>query len=223
MCPTREARRPKYARSLHDVSVAVSSTSRLSGPWTARAEIRSLASSISTSRPARVHPEPAQRRIGRRPTVRLLVQAGDRAVVDDAALLVAPRCVVDAADRELARVARDHAVDERCRVRAGDEILVERRDVDQGGRLADGVVLDLVRVVVGACGEIARPLPPLQLAVERLGAGMERGSDGHGERFSQRRFGETAWESTSSGSASRGRRTGAARSWRPCHRRASPP
>ena len=60
MRPTREARRPKYARSPHDVSVAASSTSRLSGPWIARAEIRSLDVLDLDVQAGGVHPEPAQ-------------------------------------------------------------------------------------------------------------------------------------------------------------------
>jgi hypothetical protein len=50
-------------------------------------------------------------------------------------------------------------------------MLVEGRALDQRGRPADGVVLDLVRVVECACGEIARPFPPVHLAVERRGGG----------------------------------------------------
>src|SRR5207247_342950 len=116
------------------------------------------------------------------------VEAGDRAVVDDPTLLVAPGRVVDAADRELLRVPRDHAVDEPGGIGAGDEVLVEGRDVDERDRLPDRVVLDLVGVVVRARSEVARPFAPLQLAVERCGAGMERSSDGHvgrgcGERY----------------------------------------
>ena len=48
----------------------------------------------------------------------VLAHAGQRAVVDHAAVLVAHRRVVDLADRELAHVARDDAVEELLRVGA---------------------------------------------------------------------------------------------------------
>src|SRR5262249_10262793 len=78
------------------------------------------------------------------------------------------------------RVSRDHAVDEGARIRAADDVLVERADIDQRGRLADGVVLDVVGVGVGRRGEVARPLAPLLLAVEGRGDGMEGGADALG-------------------------------------------
>ena len=103
----------------------------------------------------------------------------DRPVVDDLAVLVAPRRVDDAADRHLRRVAGDHPVDQPERVGPRHDVLVERGDVDQRGRLADRVVLDVVGVGIDARGEIARPLAPLHLAVEGRGARMERRPDAH--------------------------------------------
>ena len=67
----------------------------------------------------------------------------------------------------------------RERIRPRDDVLVERRHVDQRGGLADRVVLDVVGVGVDARGEVARPLPPLHLAVEGRGARMERRPDAH--------------------------------------------
>ena len=176
---TVAARRPKYLRSSHPC--VGGRLQDVAAQWALyRQRGHAFAHVLDRDvQAARVHPEPAQRRIGGRPAVALLVQPGDRPIVHDKAVFVAPGRVVDAADGELVRVARDHAVDEPRRVRAGDEILVERRDIDERGRLADGVVLDLVGVVIRAGGEIARPFPPLLLAVERRRARIERGSYRH--------------------------------------------
>ena len=177
MLPTFAARRPKYLRSPKDDLGGrlehVAAQRPLHGQrGDALAHVLDL-----DVQSASVHPEPAQRRVGGRPAVALLLEAGDRPVVDHAAVLVAPGRVVDAADAELARVPRDHAVDEPRGVRPGDQVLVERRDVDERRRLPDGVVLDLVGVGVRARREIARPFAPLQLGVEWRGPGIERGSD----------------------------------------------
>ena len=130
--------------------------------------------------PARVHRQPAVLGIRRGPAEAILGQAMDGAVVDDLAVLVAPRRVVDGAVPELGRVAGDDPVDELQGVAAADLVLVERADVDQGGLLADRVVLDVVEVGVDAGREIARPLAPLHLPVVRLGPGVERGPDAQG-------------------------------------------
>jgi hypothetical protein len=79
----------------------------------------------------------------------------DRPIVDDLAVLVAPRRVVDPAGCELRRVAGDHAVDEARGVGAVDPVLEQRRDVDEGRGLADRVVLDVVGVGVDAGREVA--------------------------------------------------------------------
>ena len=103
----------------------------------------------------------------------------DGAVVDDLAVLVAPRRVVDLPDGERRGVAGDDAVHEARRVGTGDAVLVERADVDERRRLADGVVLDVVEVGVDGRREIARPLAPLHLAVQGRRPRMERGPDAH--------------------------------------------
>ena len=113
----------------------------------------------------------------------LRFEAGDRSVVHDLALLVAPARVPDLVRLELRRFADDDAVDEAERIGAGDLVFVERRDVDEGRCLADRVVLDVGRVGVGARGEVAAPFAPLHLAVERGRARVERGPDAHGGGF----------------------------------------
>ena len=123
--------------------------------------------------------EPSKLGIRGRPAIQALVEPVDRAVIDDLAVLVAPGRVVDRPDLELRRVPGDHAVDEPHRIRPRHEVLVERRHVEQRGGLTDGVVLDVVRVGVGARGEVARPLAPLHLAIEWGGPWMERRSDAH--------------------------------------------
>src|SRR5206468_2346145 len=80
---------------------------------------------------------------------------------------------------ELRRVAGNHPVDEPLRIRSRDAVLVERRDVDERGRLADRVVLDVVGVGVHRRRPVARPLPPLELPIERRCPRMERAADAH--------------------------------------------
>ena len=78
--------------------VAASSTARANGPWSATAAIASVSSSTWTSRPRAFSVEPAVLRIRGGPAVLGLGQAMDGAVVDDLAVLVAPRRVVDLPD-----------------------------------------------------------------------------------------------------------------------------
>ena len=59
-----------------------------------------------------VHDEPPVVRLGRRPSIRGLVEPADRPVVDELAALVAPRRVVDLPDGELGRVPGDDPVDQ---------------------------------------------------------------------------------------------------------------
>ena len=70
---------------------AASRTARLHGPWRATAASVSLMSSIVDVEPGRVHRQPAVLRVGRRPAEAVRGQPMDRAVVDDLAVLVAPR------------------------------------------------------------------------------------------------------------------------------------
>ena len=126
-----------------------------------------------------VLPEPAQARIRRRPAERLLRQPRHRPVVDHLAVLVAPRRVEDLADRHLRHVAGDEPIDEPRGVAPVDQVLEERRDVDQRRGVADGVVLVLVMALVRADGVVAGPLAVVEALAERERALVDGGSDRH--------------------------------------------
>ena len=91
---------------------------RDSGPWRASAAVALGGLLDRHVEPGRVLAQPAQLRVGGGPAEPLVVQAVDRAVVDDLAVLVAPRRVEDLADGQLRRVAGDDPVDEAERRRA---------------------------------------------------------------------------------------------------------
>ena len=129
----------------------------------------------------RVLGEPAQVRIGGRPAIHLLRHPRHRAIVDDLAVFVAPRRVVDLADRHLRRVARDDAIDEPHRVGARHAVLEERRDVDQRAGVADGVVFVLVMRLVGADGVVAGPVAIVEALAQLERACVEGGTDRHAE------------------------------------------
>ena len=93
--------------------------------------------------------------------------------------LVAPGRVDDLSDADLRGVARDDAVDEPRRVGPGDQVLVERRHVDQRGGVADGVVFVLVVRLVRADGVVTRPLAVVEALAERERARVEGGADRH--------------------------------------------
>src|SRR5215210_57589 len=130
--------------------------------------------------PGRVLPEPAEAWIGGSPAEPRLSQPRHRPVVDHAAVLVAPRCVEDLADSHLADVASDHPVDEARRAGAGDGVLEQRRNVDQGGGVANDVVLVLVMPFVRARRVVARPFPVIEAFAQRERPLMDRGSNWHG-------------------------------------------
>jgi hypothetical protein len=100
--------------------------------------------------PGRVLLQPAQARIRRRPAVGLLRQAGHRTVVDDLAVLVAPRRVVHLANRHPLGVARDDAIHQSRGVASGHAIFEQRGDVDQRGGVADRVVF-VLRIALYSC------------------------------------------------------------------------
>src|SRR5262249_27792725 len=108
-----------------------------------------------------------------------MVECGQGPVVDHGDVLVAPRRVEHLADGHLRHVTGDQPVDEPGRIAAGDQVLEERRYVDERGRVADGVVLVLVVPLVGADGVVAGPFPIVEALAEGKGALVDCGSDGH--------------------------------------------
>ena len=112
----------------------------------------------------RVLAEPAELGVGGGPAERAVVEVMNRPVVDDLAVFVAPRRVVDLARLQFRRVAGDDPIDESERVGTRDFVLVERADVDERRGLADRVVLDVVSIGIDRRRVIAAPLPPLLLA-----------------------------------------------------------
>ena len=127
--------------------------------------------------------EPSQARIGGGPPIALLAKPRHGPVIDDLALLVAPRRVDDLSDRQFRRIARDEPIDEPRRVASGDDVFVERRHVDERGRIPNGVVLVLVMRLVRADGVVARPVAVIQALAERERALVERGTDRHQGRL----------------------------------------
>ena len=97
----------------------------------------------------RVHRQPAQRRLGRGHAEALLGQARDGAVVEHLALVVAPAGVVDLPHRHLEHVAGRDPVQQARGVGPLDQVLHQRRDVDQRRRVADRPVLAVEPEVVG--------------------------------------------------------------------------
>ena len=87
----------------------------------------------------------------------LVVEPADGAVVHDAPGVGGEHAVADAPGLEVGEAVGVQAVEELARLRAADDELAERRDVDEPGALVDGERLGLrVAVVVGA-PPVARP------------------------------------------------------------------
>src|SRR5439155_20496827 len=103
-------------------------------------------------------------------TLRAFAEPADRAVVDLLALHVAPRRVDPPSDHELGDVARDHAVEQPPRVAPGDQILLERRDVDDRGGIANRGVLAIGMRIVGGGDLMSRPATPGLRPDERRGS-----------------------------------------------------
>ena len=94
--------------------------------------------------------EPAQARVGRGPAINVFIEPRHRAVVDHFAVLVAPGRVNHLADRNLAQVARDDAIDQTRRIFSRNSIFEQRRDIDERRGIANGVVLVFVMSFVRA-------------------------------------------------------------------------
>ena len=122
----------------------------------------------------RVHVQPAQRRFGGGEAEAVLVEARHRAVVEQLAFVVAPAGVVHLSDGELGDVARHDPIEQPRGVGALDQVLHQRRDVDQRRVVADRPVLALEAEVVGPDRNVPGPAPPVLRQAERGGARMER-------------------------------------------------
>src|SRR5207302_10899828 len=121
---------------------------------------------------------PSKAGIGRGPGNGVLRYGRQSPVVDDLAVLVAAGRVIRLTDGELVRVARDHAVDQPDCVAATNEVLEQRRDIDERRRVADRVVLVLVMRFVRADGVVAGPFAIVQALGERERALVHGGPDG---------------------------------------------
>src|SRR5439155_14880731 len=91
----------------------------------------------------RVLLEPAQAGIRGGPAILVFAEARDGAVVDDFTFGITPAAGNDLIDRDFVDIACDYAVYELRSVAAGNAILEGRRDVDEPGGIADGVVFVL--------------------------------------------------------------------------------
>ena len=125
-------------------------------------------------------PEPAQARISSSPAVLVFFQAGDSSIIDDFSPLVAPAAVNYLPNPDLVDIARDHAIHQLARILTGDQILVERRDVDKGSSVADGIVLVLVMHFIDTDCVISRPLTIIQALTQRKSSLVECSSNGQG-------------------------------------------
>src|SRR6185437_15977272 len=93
------------------------------------------------------------------------------------ALFVAPAAVDNLAHRHLVDVARNHPVHQAGGVLAAHYVFEQRRDIDQRGRVADGVVLVLVVGFIHADRVVARPLAVVEAVAQGKSALVECGSD----------------------------------------------
>src|SRR5262249_27730781 len=125
--------------------------------------------------------KPAQAGIGRGPAIFVLFQASDCAVVNHLSLFIAPAAVDHLTRLHLINVARDHAVYQPGGVFARDQILIQRRNIDQRGSIADGVVLVLVMHLIGADCVIARPLAVVQALAQGKSAIVKCSTNGQGK------------------------------------------
>ena len=121
----------------------------------------------------RVHRQPAQGRIGAGKAERAFVESADGPVVDHLARDVAPRRIEHLADAKLRDVTRHHAIEQARGVTPGDPVLVERRDVDERGRVTDRGVLAVRMRIVRARHLVTGPAAPGLGAHQRRGAGVE--------------------------------------------------
>ena len=132
--------------------------------------------------------KPAQAGVGGGPAIKIFRQAGDGAIVNHLALLIAPAAVDHLADLHFVDIARDHAIDQTGGIFAADDVLVQRRDVYERAGVADGVVLVLVVSLVTGDGVIARPFAVTQAGAQRKSSFVEGGADGQGYLLSGQHY-----------------------------------
>ena len=153
--------------------------SRARGPWTARtaqARRHVLDLDVETADEAL---EVGEVRLGGGEEVLVLGEPDDDAVLDDEAAVVAPERVLRLPGRARPDVAGQHAGQEALRVGPVDPVLVQRRRVEEPGRVADREVLELVGHLVADGGQVARPVLPQPGLVERARALVERRRPDH--------------------------------------------
>jgi hypothetical protein len=112
----------------------------------------------------------------------------DRAVVEYLPGSIAPAGVQHLPDRRGRDAARDDAIEEPRSTRAAHAVFVQWRDIEKRARAANRVVLALVRKLVSACDDVARPSAPCMARAERGSARVKRRRSKH-QRSSWRSVG----------------------------------
>ena len=125
--------------------------------------------------PPRVLVQPLERRFRRGEPEIGLTEPLERPVVPNLARPVAPRSVVHLPHRLTRDIPRHDAIRERFRPRAREPVLVERGDIDERGRRANGLVFVLVRGLVRTRGEVTGPTSPIRGLTEGTGPFVEGG------------------------------------------------
>ncbi len=155
------------------------------GPCSASAATFSDTSSTRALRRCGLTRDPAQARVCGRPTESIVREPADGAVVDDPPILVAPGRIDDLPRLQTRGAARDHAIDDVHGIGTGDEVLEERRDVEERGAVANRVVLVFVQRFVRARRVVARPVAVAQARAERERPVVKRRPDRHGGDYRQ--------------------------------------
>src|SRR4030095_1122877 len=117
--------------------------------------------------------------MGGAPTIGVFFEPGNSAIVYHFSSFITPWCVDHLADRDLPHVARDDTIHEACRIFAGKPVLEERRDVDQRGGVANGVVLVFVMWFVRTDRVISRPVAVVETFTQRKCSFVKSSSNGH--------------------------------------------
>ena len=163
------------------------SSSRERGPWTASTAQSSRDVLDPDVEPADELLEVGQVRLGRGEHELVGPVAQDHPVLDDEAAVVAPDRVLGVTRRRSVRMSRARTP-ARKRSASGtvDPVLVQRRGVEQAGRVADREVLELLRHLVAGGGQVARPVLPQARLVERAQCARGRASSGSSSGLSVR-------------------------------------